>query len=94
MDNISTLVEQVITVQRPSANNKRDEDLEIIPSNRKNNHITVEKIDIFEKNKYISFVLIFFDIIHILSSIETSHGRQNINLVYEHVHFFSLQSYQ
>jgi hypothetical protein len=92
MDNISTFVEQVITVQRPSAKNQIDEDLEIIPSNRKNDHITVEKIDIFEKNKYISFVLTFFDIIHILSSIETSHGRQNINLVYEHVHFSSLQS--
>ncbi len=52
MTDISISVENPTTVQRPSTNNQRDEDSEIIPSNRKNDDSKDEK-DISDGIPYI-----------------------------------------
>jgi len=91
MTDISISIENPKTVQRPATANQRDEGSEIIPSNRQSDDATDGK-DTSDGIPYI--FLLNFVIILILSFIAPIQRRQNVNLVYEHVHFSSLQSYQ
>jgi ribosomal protein S10 len=46
MNNLSTFVEQVTTVERPATNNRSDGDFEMITYHRENNHNTDQNKDI------------------------------------------------
>jgi len=90
MNDISISVENPSIVERPSTNNRSNEDFEIIPYNRENNATTNRNSDTSDEIQYIFFALNFV-VFDILSFIETIHHRQNMNLVNEYLHFFCLQ---
>jgi negative regulator of genetic competence, sporulation and motility len=94
MDNIFLSVENLTTTQRPSQNNQADKHPNFISSNINNNRNTNENIDTTEENEYISIVLKFSIIIHVLFSIVTNHHHRYINLLYKYVHSCCLQLYQ
>jgi hypothetical protein len=70
MTDTSISVQHSTTVQHPSTNNRSDEDWEIIPARRTNDSIVHENNSESDAIRYISSVLNFFIIIHILSSLD------------------------
>jgi len=72
MTDISISVQHSTTVQHPSTNERNDEDPEINSSEKNNDSIIQENESESDATRYILFVLNFFIIIHILSSLEKS----------------------